>query len=122
VAGIFNGSIFNRAIFNTEDVAPPAAAAPAPSGGWNYDPFPDRFRRRIEEIKVPERVDKAIQKVARKEVNDELEVAAEAALHREIDKLRLSYKAKYTELLRLHIAAMKARQDDDELALMLLLH
>jgi hypothetical protein len=120
VAGIFNRAIFNDAIFNTDGVSP-AVIAVAPTGGWLYDPFPD-YRKRIEEIgPVPKRVEQAIQKIARRKVDDELEIAVEAALHRELDRLRLAYRAKYTELLKLHIAAMRARQDD-ELALVLLIH
>lgn len=130
MAGIFNREIFNDAIFNTAAVA---VAQQASGGGW-LPPNPRRpYRLRVEEEvrkkrealgEIPKRVSAAIAKVARQSLADEIDVAVESALHRELDRLRLAYRAKYAEILRLEIEAQriaKARRDDDEIAVLLLM-
>lgn len=119
--GIFNRAIFNDAIFNTAQV----------SGGYQYigGDFDIGRRRSKEELQeqrealgiIPKAVEKVIAKVARQEASNDLEIALTTALHRELDKARLSYRTKYAEVLRLEVEARRIRQQDDEVAILLLI-
>ncbi len=115
--GIFNRSIFNDAIFNTAQVVVEGGG-----GGWIHEyrgSYRERIRAERERLGIiPKAVEQAIAKVVRR---DEPGRASEIALHRELDRLRLAYKAKYTEILRLELEA-RCRSDDDEEALLLLIH
>jgi hypothetical protein len=123
VPGIFNRAIFNDAIFNTA----PVPVTDQPAGGSERHRVYPRWPRTKEQIRkerealgiIPVKVERVIEKVAAAVVDDQ--VAASKALHREFERNRIAYRALYAEILRLKIE-LKRRQQDDEVAVLMLIH
>jgi len=125
VAGIFNSGIFNRAIFNTAAVA---QAETLGTGGYPQRRWTGYARSEKERKRVIERIEaqirgpqkKAVAKVIARVVEQEPEDLSEVLLI-QLEAEALKFKALYLDILREEVRR-KEREDDDEVAILMLMH
>jgi hypothetical protein len=126
MAGIFNASIFNNAIFNTAEVAPPAAAE-RNAGGYGAF-WAGHVKTKKERQEAIERIEAQIRGPQKQAIAEAIVKVAEMpredyaeALAVELESQALKYKKLYGRLLREEVRR-KAREDDDEVAILMLMH
>lgn len=107
--GIFNRAVFNDAIFNTAlaEVGGGRGAGKGVGKPWQQkwrQELVDLLDEPTREIEVPAKVEKAIERVLEAAPPDD--GTARQALRVELDRLRVVYKPRYVEALRLRAIAM----------------
>jgi hypothetical protein len=108
MAGIFNRSIFNDAIFNTTPVV-----AERNAGGWippNYRPY----RPKLKEL--PKKVQAVAKRVLKQHIEEPLPEIEEAFVEA-LERSSQSLKALYLEVLRrevMRIRELEAQEDEEE--------
>jgi hypothetical protein len=128
VVGIFNRAIFNDAIFNT---AAAAAVTPERNAGGYGAFWAGHVKTKKERQEAIERIEAQIRGPQKKAVAKAIVKVADQALEREADAFReilvleleaqsLRYQAQYLKLLREEVR--RQREQDDEVALLMLMH